>query len=139
MTVLELVVTLAAIVVVVAAGPRLYEVFRIKAHDIRRLRHVEQLQNALQLYYTHNNTYPVATREEEITGDDTLTRALSRSFLILDTRLPVDPRAPEYTYRYQTSSDGQQYTITYCMEAFKDATHAPGCDNRAYPIPIGSK
>ncbi|GEM_PF-7078584 len=135
-TVLELLVIVIACVVVVSVVPSLYNNLLVKAHDIKRLKHQEQLQGALQTYFLYNGSYPVVTTPKKITGKDELSKILQKSFLVLGTRLPIDPGSPAYDYTYQSMNEGKSYTITYCLQAYEDATHMIGCENKTYPKAI---
>jgi len=136
-TFIELIVVLAAILIVVAAAPKIYSTFAIKARDMRRNSHIEQLQSSLQVFYLHNNRYPIVPLTEKVNGKDKMTKDLKESFLLLETRLPNDPASPKYDYLYQSTEDGKNYEITYCLEGDADPlTKVANCDHKAYPLPL---
>jgi len=135
-TVLELVVIIATILIILAVTPTLIAKIKVKINDARRLHHVEELRTALQIYYRYNGNYPSAPNPEKITGKDTVSETLKQSFLVLGTRLPIDPASPTYDYTYQSHSSSKSYTITYCLEAYTDATHTADCANTAVPKPL---
>lgn len=96
---------------------------RIKGRDARRLSDIKQIQTALELYYSDNNTYPVTA-----SGGTTVTSALGG--VLAPTYIqsvPVDPsRTDNSTTGYlYCSTDGQSYAVlidqektdAYCVEA----------------------
>ncbi|MBI5138877.1 MAG: hypothetical protein HZA95_03720 [Candidatus Vogelbacteria bacterium] len=135
-TVLELIVTVAALIVAIVIIPPMLRTFVSKTHDIRRTSNVKELQSALQMYYLYNGIYPIVYPAQKIDGKDLLSKTLKQSFLVLGTRLPVDPMSPTFDYIYESSRDGKNFTITYCLELTIDELQKAGCDNKAYPKPM---
>lgn len=58
-TILELIVSLAIIGLLLAVAINGLAVSRQKARDAKRVDEIKQIQNALQLYYNDNQSYPV--------------------------------------------------------------------------------
>lgn len=135
-TVIELVLTVAALLLAIAAIPSIYRSFVIKLHDAERLRDIEELRSALHIYYLYNGTYPIAEEPEKISGIDKVSQTLKQSFLVLGTRLPIDPDSPQRDYIYRSYEGGKNYAITYCLQNYRDETHTPDCNNKGYPKPI---
>lgn len=123
-TLIELLVVIAIIgllstLAVVALGSA-----RQKANDAKRLSDIKQIQTALELYYTDNNTYPTAASAVNLgstadstvclndTGFVTAANCGSTPYMGL---IPADPVANTY-YQY-TSPSGTSYTITATLQS----------------------
>jgi len=97
-TLIEMLVVVAIIgllssVVVVGLGSA-----RQNARDARRISDIRQIQNALEVYYSTNQSYP----------DDTAFAGLST---------PNDPLADRgYMYALVSDSGGQKYELGACLE-----------------------
>ena len=91
------------------------------------------------MYYLYNGIYPIVNPAQKIDGQDLLSKTLKQSFLVLGTRLPIDPMSPNFDYIYESSRDGKNFTITYCLEITADELHKAGCNNKAYPKPVATE
>ena len=82
-----------------------------KARDTQRKTDLRAAQKALEEYYVSNQAYPIAT------GNITTTLApLSTGTAPPLKTIPNDPKnVSPYLYNY-TSTDGQNYTLTACLE-----------------------
>ncbi|MEO7617886.1 MAG: prepilin-type N-terminal cleavage/methylation domain-containing protein [Candidatus Saccharibacteria bacterium] len=90
-----------------------------KARDTQRKTDLRAAQKALEEYYVSNQAYPTVASPTDITT--ALTSLSTGSAPPLKT-IPVDPKnVSPYTYLY-TSTDGQTYTLTACLENGADST-----------------
>ncbi|HAT03270.1 MAG TPA: hypothetical protein DCS29_00625 [Candidatus Magasanikbacteria bacterium] len=118
-TLIELLVVIAIIgllstLAVVALGSA-----RKKANDSKRLADVKQVQTALELYYTDNNSYPTTTAQVNLgTGNYTClgssgfgASGCASPYMGL---VPAGPGSAEY-YTYNSSA-GTDYVITAVLE-----------------------
>lgn len=111
-TIIELLVVVAIIGILAAAGLVLYSSVQAKSRDASREQHMKTFQNALAIYVANNQSYPVYSGV--ISGSDDLSVALLDSSAIRE--IPRDPlNTGSYTYQYD-SADGQNYSITYYLE-----------------------
>ncbi len=82
-----------------------------KARDTQRKTDLRATQKALEEYYVSNQAYPIATG----TTSTSLTPLSAGTAAPLKT-IPADPKnVSPFTYEY-TSTDGQNYTLTACLE-----------------------
>ncbi len=122
-TLIELLVVIAIIGVlstlaIVALGGA-----RQKARDSKRVSDMNQLGRALEVYYSDNGSYPsVITSGLPLSSPDG-----SKSYL---SAIPTNPgpradgTCPDQDYVYAPRSDGQGYTIYYCLSAAVGQTRA---------------
>ena len=83
---------------------------RKKARDAKRISDIKQLQTAVELFYTDNDSYPIAQNIEELANQISLIKEPYMS------RFPVDPiNNKEFNYSYK-SSDGKDYIINFKLE-----------------------
>ena len=131
-TILELLVSIAIIAILstfilVSMGS-----IKEKGRDATRMSHLKQLSNALNLYYSNHNNFPVQVTQITITGNDTFSLTLEDDEVIPEVQPdPLFP-SPAYTYKYQ-SLDGTTYTITFCLETDSIQKYAQGCANTMTP------
>jgi len=85
---------------------------KAKSRDTRRLADLQQINNALELYFSVNASYPVmiATSNPDVSWTGALQTALN-PFL---NPLPRDPIGLEY--RYSSTNDGRKFGIAAPME-----------------------
>ncbi len=121
-TLIELLVVIAIIgllstLAVVALGSA-----RQKANDAKRLSDIKQIQTALELYYTDNNTYPIAASAIDL--GDTASACLNSTGFVTTANcgntpymglIPAGPVSGE-NYQY-TSPSGTTYTITATLQS----------------------
>ena len=120
-TLIELLVVIAIIgllstLAVVALGSA-----RSKANDAKRLSDIKQVQTALELYYTDNNTYPTTTAAGITLGDSTHACLNSGGFAATGCtsaymgQVPADPSSDK-DYTYIAEVPGSTYTINAILE-----------------------
>ncbi len=87
---------------------------RIKGRDARRLADIKQIETALELYYSENNTYP-STASGGTTVTTALGGVLAPNFI---QTVPKDPsRADNSSTGYlYCSTDGQSYALLIDQE-----------------------
>jgi general secretion pathway protein G len=84
-----------------------------KARDTQRKTDLRAAQKALEEYYVSNQAYPIVASP---TDTATALAPLSTGSAPPLKTIPVDPKnVSPYTYLY-TSTDGQTYTLTACLE-----------------------
>ena len=90
-----------------------------KARDTQRKTDLRASQKALEEYYVSNQGYPVAVSPIDIAIALTPLSTGSSASL---KNIPVDPKnVSPYNYLY-TSTDGQTYTLTACLENGADSS-----------------
>lgn len=119
-TLIELLVVIAIIGLLSSVVLASLNDARAKARDSKRISDMQQLQTALELYYTTYNSYPdnpssalCGTCIEGATDTDWTNR-----MLVFLPALPVDPTRGGTTagYRYAKQSDNQSYTMLVYLE-----------------------
>ena len=100
LTVVAIIGILASIVLVGLGG------FRARGRDTRRIADLRQIQNALELYYLRNNTYPDSLNNlTEVSGID---------------KIPTDP-STNNPYDYVVDSNKQVYVLRALLEGDNSA------------------
>jgi len=130
-TILELLVVVAIIAMLSAVTLVLLSGAREKSRDATRVAQLRQVENALNLYFTNHNRFPIETLAVTITGSDSFSTALISDEAIAE--VSADPAHPSYTYTYQSDSLGSSYTITFCLETDTIGEYAKGCSNTLTP------
>jgi len=92
---------------------------------------LHQIENALNLYFTNHNAFPVEATAVTITGSDSFSTALTTDGVIPEVN--PDPTHPSYTYTYQSNASGTTYTISFCLETNTIAGYSQGCGNTLTP------
>lgn len=114
-TLIELLVVIAIIGVLSTLAIIALGSARQKARDGKRVADMDQLHNALELFYTDNGYYPTA-----ITPGQTLA---SPNGTVYMTVIPNDPAprndgtCPNTNYQYSLGSSAEGYTIHFCLGA----------------------
>jgi len=130
-TILELLVVMAIIVIVLSIIMVSITGIRTKSRDATRMSHMNEVVTALNLYYSNQGRFPIATSETIITSDDIVSAELEGDGVIQQT--PRDPLHPTFTYRYISDSRGLEYTLTFCLETNTIQGYSQGCDNTFRP------
>lgn len=99
-TLIELLVVIAIIGMLSSVILASMNTARTNARDVKRMADVKAIQTALEMYYSSNNTYPVAAAPIPITEASVL-GALTPNYIL---RLPTDP--------IFTGSDGFLYAAS---------------------------
>ncbi len=96
-----------------------------KTHDAQRKNDLEQIRQALDMYYSDNNSYPADGGTGKIDGKDWGT-----SWAPYMTKLPKDPSSPSKDYRYESpvSGDAGAYRLYATLERCSDSQTTPGVD-----------
>ena len=90
-----------------------------KARDTQRKTDLKAAQKALEEYYVSTQAYPIQASATVIT---TALAPLSTGTAPPLKTIPTDPKnVSPYTYLY-TSTDGQTYTLTACLENGADSS-----------------
>jgi len=134
LTILELIITIATLLIIAAIVPLVWNRFATESHDIRRVGAVRELQRTLKTSFLSHGIYPISKQAENITAESKVITSLISDFLVAKTHLPLDPESPKYDLLYQ--SDGRTYTITFCQLKFPQDEYELGCNNKVYPLPI---
>ncbi len=129
-TLIELLVVMAIIAMLASVVLATLTTMQTKSRDTRRLEDVNQLKNALSLYYIDNNGFPLESTAINIDGSDDLTSALVAAGAI--SAFAGDPNTPIYDYTYQ-SQGVASYTITFCLETDSIPNYSQGCGNTISP------
>jgi len=124
--VITIIAVLASMILVGMGGAR------AKARDARRIGDLHNVQNALELYYANNGTYPTGTYNSP-TEWDTFAGILINANIGVH-RIPKDPLDNNtYYYRYEANSDGTNYVLGAQLE-----TQDSSLDNDIDGTPIST-
>lgn len=124
LTLIELMITIALFTLLTALILASVSYAKSKARDSRRMGDLKQISNALNLYYSTHNNFPIYNNII-LNGTDGLTNDLTN-----EEFLPapiIDPGSPSFDYRYN-SSNGLDYTLTFCLETDSIQGYTKGCD-----------
>ena len=107
--VITIIATLASMILVGMGGAR------AKARDAKRIGDLHNTQNALELYYANNGTYPTDTYDS-VTDWDNFASFMEGANIGVN-RIPKDPLdRNDYFYRYEPNSDGTNYVLGAKLE-----------------------
>jgi len=119
-TLIELLVVIAIIGALSALTVVSLDSARAKSRDAKRITDVRSIQNALEMYYASNATYPFYATCNAAGNTCDLTDGAVSKFKEYLPQLPADPsRSPSaYTYKIQDSGGGvgSSYTLNYELE-----------------------
>jgi prepilin-type N-terminal cleavage/methylation domain-containing protein len=114
-TLVELVVVVSIIAILAATATFSYRASLISSRDARRKSDVEQVRNALELYRSTNNAYPLtAAFSLDCASTGGLTDGGGNTYLSLQ---PREPKCVSQTYFYTATATGSEYTIGSILEA----------------------
>ena len=108
-TLIELLMVIA--ILGVLATMVMFSVRNISPHtrDSRRRQDLDQIKNALEIYYTDHEGYPA-----DITFGSALTaQDVDKTYM---QKIPLDPAPTSYNYVYVAGEDEQSYTLYACIE-----------------------
>lgn len=134
LTVIELIITIATIIIIAAIAPIVWDRYATESHDIRRFGAIEELRLSLRSSFLSHGMYPVSIKGENVTADSAVMKSLISDFFVAKTHLPIDPESPKYDFFYQ--SDGRVYTITFCQLKYAQKGYELGCRNKVSPLAI---
>lgn len=130
-TILELLISVAIIAMLSAIVLVGVSSIRERSRDARRMSDVNEIQKALNLYFTNHNAFPVFPTEITITGEDLFSVTLENEKLI--TAVPIDPMPTFGSYKYQSNSTGTNFYLNFCLETDTIPKYTKGCNNRVTP------
>jgi len=106
-----------------------------KAKDAQRAQDIEQIKNAVDLYYHDNNCYPATTNSA---FSDALSAGSSwqEGSTVYMTKIPKDPDGTAYTYKTDTGTC-PQWMIVYADLSRTQTSHA-SCRLPGYVTSVGS-
>ncbi len=118
--------------------------FRLRGRDARRVADLKQVQNALEIYYTRNSSYPVAPAGTASQKWAALTETITEAGIGLN-QLPQDPLYTDsngISYYYQDCNSTQNYVVAATLEdennqALKDSAQGTGTASCTFGIECG--
>jgi prepilin-type N-terminal cleavage/methylation domain-containing protein len=119
------IIGLLASVVLVGLGA-----FRTRGRDARRIADLRETQNALELYYTKNQRYPIFTGGDSWTS---LTNSLVNAGIGVSS-ISNDPLYPDRNYRFGVASDNQSYVLGATLEDTSNPALKDDPDGTIYNI-----
>lgn len=125
MVVIAVIALLMSVVLAVWSGTK------AKSRDTKRATDIKAIQDALALYNTSTQRFPVSADVLVLTGSDAVSLELIASGSI--PAVPLDPlNNPPYQYSYQTDADGSTFIVTYYLETDSISGKSAG-ENTATP------
>lgn len=131
-TIIELLIVVAIIGLMASLTLVYLSGIRARSRDTRRVTDIYSVAIALHLYNDIFSEYPVYTGN--ITGSDDMSIALmGKNILksIVIDPLNINVAGVDYVYNY--SSDGETFTLQYCLETDYIYGKEIGCDNYIRP------
>jgi len=102
---------------------------RERARDSKRKNDLNQLKNALQMYYNDNQIFPVASNGKMLAcgdGEDVCnwgSSEMTSGITVYMKQVPADPLSSN-SYTYSQTSEGDNFTITTILENEADTAGA---------------
>ncbi len=131
-TLIELLVVIAIIGLLSTLAVVALSKARKKANDARRLSDVKQIQTALELYHNDHNLYPDPENAINLGEGDNVCLDnggfVARANCTDDAYMKQVPSDPDSAngahYVYTSVNDGEEYTITFTLEADNQSFNA---------------
>ncbi len=130
-TILELLISIAIIAILTSIILVTISGIKERGRDARRLSDVNEIQKALNLYFSSHNIFPVFPDEVSINGEDAFSELLKNEKFM--SRVPADPVPTFGSYRYQSNSGGTNYSLGFCLETDTISRFIKGCTNTLTP------
>lgn len=135
-TLVELLVVLAIIGVLIMGALAILSDAKARARDSRRVGDILVLHQALAMYLSNHDRYPVVMASAPgipITGNDLVSVDLKNNVILyadlVDPRSGQDINGETFNYYYYTDAEGKTYTLTYCLETTSIKGKQQGCNN----------
>ncbi|MBU1160139.1 prepilin-type N-terminal cleavage/methylation domain-containing protein [Patescibacteria group bacterium] len=131
-TIIELMVVVAIIGILAALITISFSDAKAKSRDSRRMEDLKSLSNALNLFYANFHRFPISAGAIDLDGtaSDTVSNDLiSNNAAAAPIKDPLSP-ATDYVYN---STNGLDYTITFCLETNSIKGYIKGCTNTQKP------
>lgn len=139
-TLIELLVVITIIAILAAFLFANFAGARERTRDVKRKSELQQLRNALRLYYNDTQNYPDAT-SQKITCGIGLLCDWGTPFVVGSTtymgQVPQEPLAPAVTYRYYVTATKDNFVLVGKLENQSDpdvATSQTRCQNATSDI-----
>lgn len=130
-TLVELLVVIAVIALLMSVVLAVWSGLKAKSRDTKRVADVKAIQDALALFNTTAQRFPISADVLVLTGADAVSLELISSGSI--PAVPLDPlNAAPYQYSYQTDADGSTFIVTYYLETDSISGKSAG-ENTATP------
>ena len=130
-TILELMMSIAIIAILTSVILVTISGIKERGRDVRRLSDVNEIQKALNLYFSSHNVFPVFPVEVKLTGEDAFSELLKNEGFI--SKAPTDPMPSYGAYTYQSNTGGTNYFLGFCMETDTVSRYTKGCTNTVAP------
>ena len=114
-TLIELLVVIAIIGILSSVVLASLNSARQKSRDARRISEMKQIQNALELYYSNNGTYPVMVAYVSPSVDSAWTASLAPALVLYLSVLPKETILNQ-GYLYVSTNSGQKYGLATGLE-----------------------
>lgn len=121
-TLIELLVVVTIIAILAAFLFSNFAGARERTRDVKRKSELQQLRNALRLYYNDTQNYPDVSSQKIVCGAGTCD--WGTSFTVSGTtymgQLPQEPLAPAVTYQYDVTSTKDNFILVATLENQSD-------------------
>ena len=123
-TLIELLIVIVIISILAGLGAANYIQTRKRGNDGKRAADLNNLRNALEMYYADNHAYPDATGVWE--GASSLDTALVSGSEVYTRQIPSDPTG-DYAYRYYGYGNGSCYCLSAQVEVSSNVQNMGDC------------
>ena len=105
---------------------------RAQGRDTRRVADLRNTQNALEIFFNANNSYPTSASWQGLEND-----LINADIGV--KRIPRDPLSPRYEYEYAVdSSDLLHYVLKATLESADNSALREDSDGSVYNLDCGS-